>query len=277
MPAAEHARTFLVDALHLGEVGRRIGLAGEHRGHEVLLALLLKRPVETLLVAERAVRNRADALAARRPRAVSRPDLEPVGTRAEVLQRLVEAACADFHRAGDLGRALEQVGPADVADEHEVASGRAHRLAGRGLVGHQERQMLGRVAGGVQHLDVHAAHRDVVAVLDQRRACLSGEPVLPAFVTLTGQVETRAGALGQLAAARDVIGVDVRLGHVRHARALGLGRPNVLLDVAVRVDDQGLARLGTSDDVARLRQGRFEQTLEEHQDIVSRPRCPATA
>ena len=73
----------LIHPLHLREVLRRIWLPGEHLRHELVLGLALKRPVESPLVAERAVRNCADAFAARRSRAMPRPDLQPVGLRVE--------------------------------------------------------------------------------------------------------------------------------------------------------------------------------------------------
>ena len=92
--------------------------------------VVLERPVEAALVAERAVRNRADALAARGSGAVPRPDLQPVRLRLERLQAREQRLRARLHRPLHVRGALEQIGPADVADEDEVAGRRGDRLVG---------------------------------------------------------------------------------------------------------------------------------------------------
>ena len=118
--------------------------------------------------------------------------------------------------------ALEQIGPADVADEHEVAGRRRDRLVRRGAVGHEKRQMLRRVPRRVHHVDADVADRDC----DRRPSAASrparGEGVLPGRVALVRDVHRRARARRQLAGAGHEVRVDVRLGDVRDPRPFGL-------------------------------------------------------
>jgi hypothetical protein len=76
----------LVDFLHLGEVLRRLRLPREHGTRELVLVLDGEGPVEHALVADGALRNRAEPLAARRTRAVAGPDLEIVRLLLEFLE-----------------------------------------------------------------------------------------------------------------------------------------------------------------------------------------------
>ena len=57
-----------------------------------------------------------------------------------------------------LRRLLQQVGATDIADEDEVAGDHRHRFLAPGRVGHDEGEVLGRVSGGVPHLEPHATH-----------------------------------------------------------------------------------------------------------------------
>ena len=61
----QQARTFLVDPLHLLEVGGRLGLPGKHFGDETILFIDPQPPVGELLVSDRAHGHAAKALAAR--------------------------------------------------------------------------------------------------------------------------------------------------------------------------------------------------------------------
>src|SRR5690606_24818254 len=72
--AGPGALAVLVHALHLAEVHGRIGLAGEHRVDERLFLALAQPPVRQPFVAERRHRYTAEALAACRAAAVTRPD-----------------------------------------------------------------------------------------------------------------------------------------------------------------------------------------------------------
>jgi hypothetical protein len=113
-------------------------------------------------------------------------------------------------------------------------------------------------------LEPDVADPEHVTVADQRRLVLRGEAVLPVGAALGAEVERRAGGVRELARARDVVGMDVRLRHVRDAELLGGGRREVGFDVAVGVDDDRLAGGGAADEVGRLREPLIVESLEEH-------------
>ena len=158
------------------------------------------------------------------------------------------------------GGLVEQVRAADVADEDEVAGQEeAGRLGGR-AVGHQERQVLGGVARGVDRLDAQVADRDDVVVVER----LVVEAVATSRAAFGGQVEARAGARGELARAGLEVGVDVRLGDVGDAQPVARGERDEALDVAARVDHDRFAGRLAADQVARLGEVLVVDVLEQH-------------
>ena len=193
---------------------------------------------------------------------MARPDLQPVLVLRKRLQALPQRPRPHLHRPLDVGGAFEQVGTADVADEHEVAGDGGNRQVGGGAVGDQERQVLGRVAGRVQHVDADVANLQVIAVVQE--AAFRREGVLPVGIAFVGEIQRAAGLVRELARARHVVGVDVGFGDVRDPQAFVRGGLDVLVDVAVGVDDNGLAVGLAADQVAGLRNRRFEEALDEH-------------
>jgi hypothetical protein len=176
-------------------------------------------------------------------------------------------------------RALQQVRPPHRADEDEVAGKDAHRPVRRGGVGDHEAQVLGGVTRRVHHLHAHVADREGVAVAQQGGAVLRRVRVLPLRAALAAEQQPRAGSRGQLARARDEVGVDVRLGDVRHAQPLALRGLHVLCDVAAGIDDERLARGRAPHQVAGLRQRIVVEALQEHRRVrvvyPSRPSADA--
>ena len=120
---------------------------------------------------------------------MSRPDLQPVRIRLKLLQALPQRLRADLHRPGDLRGPLEQIGPPDIADEHEVAGHGRDRLIRDGAIGDQKGEVFGRVSGRVQHVDRDVADRDPIAVL---QFAIVLELILPVRIAFVGQ--TKPGA-----------------------------------------------------------------------------------
>src|SRR5690242_15663421 len=106
----------------------------------------------------------------------------------------------------------------------------------------------------MEHVDENVADLDSVAILDAFDLRLVGKGVLPGSVSLVGDVQGPAGARGQLPAPRKIVGVYVRFSDVRDPRALRFGRLDVLIRVAIGVDDDALTLFGATNHVARLRQ-----------------------
>ena len=119
--------------------------------------------------------------------------------------------------------------------------------------------------GRVEHVDADRADVDHVAIVEELGIGVGGVLVLPVLTALAAQHQLRPGRLGQRPRAGDEVGVDVRLRHVRDRELVGLGDGEVLVDVAVGVDDDRLARLVAGDDVRRLGQHVFVEAAQQHQ------------
>ena len=156
------------------------------------------------------------------------------------------------HRLGRAAAAGREVGPAHVADEQRVP-GEDHPRARRGRgVDDEDGHALGRVTRRLEEAQHDRAHTEFVAVADRtmrdRRSRLRAEH------------HRGPGALGQLTVAAHEVGVEVRLDDVADAQALRLGLGQVLLHVAARIHDRGLA-LG-ADQVGRVGQATQIELLE---------------
>ena len=65
------------------------------------------------------------------------------------------------------------------------------------------------------------------------------------------------------ARARDVVVVNVRLERVRDEHAEARGRPEIRVDVPVRVDEKGNAGVGVRDEIARVPEAGVEELLDQ--------------
>jgi hypothetical protein len=82
--------------------------------------------------------------------------------------------------------------------------------------------------------------------------------------------EAGAGARGQLAIARDVVGVDVGVDHVGDRQPARAGERDVVVHVGVgRIDDRGHARPLAADQVADAAGRLVRERLEDHRDVSS--------
>ncbi len=114
----EEAAVFPVEMGVVEEVGGRTRLAGCHRGHELLFAEHEGVVVEPL-PADRRRGLAGEVLPARGAGPVARIDAGRVGQRQQLFVEGVEQARRKLARTDAVAR--EQIGPADVADEHGVA------------------------------------------------------------------------------------------------------------------------------------------------------------
>src|SRR5262249_54841946 len=102
-----------------------------------------------------------------------------------------------------------------------------------GVLEHQEREALGRVAWGLERADHHLAHADLVTIL---------EPAVREFRAraLTDR-DGGPGPGGELLVTRHEVGMEVRLEHPLDLEPACLGLVEVHLDVARWVHHRGLA------------------------------------
>ena len=189
---------------------------------------------------------------------MGRIDLDPVGQRQQhAAQRLPEI----------LGRrGTAEVGASDGADEERVAGEDEPRLGGTRVVGHEQADRVGGVAGRVAGLQLDVAEADHVAVGERRvREGHPGRAV---------HVDGGLGGGGEVAVARDVIGVRVRLDHVGDGQALLAGDAEIVVHaVPSRVDHDGAPGLGAADQVGQAARLLVQQLLEDHATSILV--CPA--
>ena len=263
---AQQRRAFAVDALHTGEIARRLRLAAQQPRAEGRLVAELEGRVEQLLVAQRAGGDRAQCLAARAAGAVAGQDEQVIREALQPLNGVKLIARADLLAAGHPGGCLQQVRAADITGEQAVSRENAHRLVSGARVGEQDAQVLRRVAGRVQRLQANAAQPPLRAIHQQRTAGGGGIGVLPVRAAHPAQEAVRSGGRGQLARTADEIGMDVRLGHLGDAQPFAGRSFKVGGDVARRIDDQCFARRLAAQHIGGLGQRRIVEVPEQHSD-----------
>ena len=140
-----------------------------------------------------------------------------------------------------------------------VSPVRAARADARGRtleVVDEDRDRLGRVAGRLERDEPHLPEVDRVAVGERRERVLGLGP--------GAEVDPRAHAVAQLEVSGEEVGVEVREQDVLDPAAEALGVGEVLVDVALRVDDGGGTRDGIGDEVRRVCQAAEVVLLELH-------------
>ena len=125
-----------------------------------------------------------------------------------------------------------QVGTTNIPDEQRVASKDGVGFCPVFLqIEHQDRDGLDGVAGSFEDLEAQSRKVEHIAVLHCREGI---------FRLCAGtQMDGRAAAVAQLQMAGDEVGVEVGEKHVADMKAKLLGVAQVLLNVALRIDDDG--------------------------------------
>src|SRR5712691_4343232 len=218
-------------AFHLHGLRRDVGELVDKR-----LARERKHGVPPLLEGDRAGGLATHPGAAGGPREMRRVDLDVVREG----QQLAWDAVVEHARV--LPDLPGQVRTADRADEERVAREYEPRIGPAPKVGDQERDAIRGVPGGVEHLDPGVAQLDLLAV-DQRRERKSHLRRLVQAVVGTGEARERR-------ATRTMVGVDMRIDHVRDAHALRRRERGVRLDVPLLwIDDRALAQAATAEEI----------------------------
>ena len=161
----------------------------------------------------------------------------------------------------------EQVGPPDRADQDRPPAEQQARVVRDGPVGHPVRHVLGRVARRVEHLEAQAP--------DVEAGPAGQAGVLVAELGTGADDMGRAGQGREVASARDVVVVEVRLDDVADPQAAPGGDREVDVDVAPRIDDRGDPGVLVRDERGQVAQPADRERLEPHRYIITRP--PSTA
>src|SRR5262245_55150987 len=129
------------------------------------------------------------------------------------------------------------------------------------------------MTGRVQCFDLDVTDLELAAFVQESGLRRTSPGVFPVSVAGIGEVWLGPGTLGQLAHTREKIGVDVSLGHRDNLEPGPVRRLDVLLYVAVGINDQSLTGLPASDEIAHLRELLLIEPLEDHGKRIS----PVTA
>src|SRR5262245_55717778 len=126
--------------------------------------------------------------------------------------------------------------------------------------------MFWGMARCMQNVEANLPNAKSIAVVKQPRSRVAAESVLPVRTALGGDTERGARTTSQLAAAGDEIGRNVSLGYGGDAQALGTGSIKVAFDVAIGIDDHGLA--GAAQQKAGLRKLILVKTFQNHVEFL---------
>ena len=222
---AANDRAVAIDFLHPREVRRRLRQIGEDGIHECRLRGLLQERVEAPFLPDGRMWRMADAGAAKRAGAMPRVDFDGiVEGHQSIEQRVVQVTGQPARLIG-----AKQIGATDGSDEQRVAGEDASGSIG---FAHEQRNVLGRVARRMQHVDCDVPDAQRLAV----RRFVKREPERSAR---TGDDLRAKGR--KLAGAGDEIGVDVRFDRVGERQPMSRRYRGVRVDVAPGVDDRSRA------------------------------------
>ena len=159
--------------------------------------------------------------------------------------------------AADQPRAA-QVGAAHVADEQGVAGENGLRvgICGRAVV-NDDGDRFGCVAGGFQYFQAHAAEFEsvAIAVRNKRVRRFGGG----------AEMDGCADAIAQLQMPGDEIGVEMGQEYVLDLQGMLRREGNIVIRVALRVDDDGGTGLLVADDVRGVGEAGKIELLEDHE------------
>lgn len=261
---AHDGRALAVFALHPAEVGVGVGLAVEEFVDEALLVVCCEvgtPPGVEPLVTDGGGGDGAEGLAAGAARAVTGMDLDVVGKGQELVPQAGEELRGAFEAGIDsAGCLIEQVRPAQVTGEDEVAGEQVAGMVAERTVGDQERQVFRCVPGGVDGLDADIAESELVAVVEP----FAVELVLPVRASFTRYVNRGPGRGGQLAGAGEVVGVNVGFGNGHDLHAVPFGEILVDGNVAAAVDNNRFTLGLAADQVAGLGEVFVVNALDKH-------------
>jgi hypothetical protein len=147
--------------------------------------------------------------------------------------------------------------PADIADKQRVAGedGVRVRLAAIAIED-QDGDRLRCVSRGLERLQPYGAELDAIAVGQRReRVFRFGRGA---------QIDGGADAIPQLEMTRDEIGMKVRQQHVRDPQVVLARERQILIDVALRIDDGSNLRALVADEIRRVRKAIQVELVENH-------------
>jgi hypothetical protein len=136
------------------------------------------------------------------------------------------------------------------------------------MVGDGKAKMLRGVPRSVKGADLNFANLKGISVGQEVKIGQVESPlVLPVLATFAGEVERGLGMNGKLTDSGEEVGVDVSIGCRDNSEIVFCRDSEVALNVALGINDDGLARSLTADEVGVLREGGIGDLAKEHHSI----------
>ena len=253
------------------KVRRGVRLPLQDEVHEGLFFLTrcAQGRIEADFVANGAAGNGRQCFSAHASGAVAGPDTQVFGQTEYALRGGVEMAGCRLHRIGFSDRRLQKVGPPKVSYKNEIARENPHRFVGaRTPVGDFKRKVFGGVTGCVQGAEVHFPDTEAVTVPQQGdRAAVVRPLVLPTRSALARQVGAAPVTLDEFPASRKEVRVNVCFDHRYDPEVLAMRALHIAVDVALRVNDKGLAGAPASHQIGVLCELRVADLPQNHDSV----------
>ena len=178
-----------------------------------------------------------------------------VGQRQQLLpQRVVELPAKVCSRPPECDT---KVRTADVADEQRIAG--QHGVGGGGAaieIEDENRDRFGGMARRLECLEAHASQLHTIAVSERRERELR--------LRRPAKIDRRADAIAQLQVTGDEVRVKVREKDVLYLETVRVGERQILIDVALRIDDRRSARQFVANQIGRVREAIQIELMEDH-------------
>jgi hypothetical protein len=182
-------------------------------------------------------------------------------------QQLAVHAVVELLGEPKLGAGAEEVGAADAPREERVAGEHEPRLRGATAVRHEDRQAVGRVAGGMQERHADVPHLVLLVVLDGDVRKLDRRRAV--------HEDGGTGGGGQPARARDVVGLHVGLDDVGHPHGLLARGLQVRLDLELWIHHSARSGAASPEQIAGAAGLGGEELTEDHRGTSWRERLAA--
>ena len=254
----ERRRALAVDCRVGGKVRGGFRKVSRHHPDELVLRHRRERVVEAALLADGRRSLLRDVAPAHRACAVRGPDLD----RVVELQKFSVQALVQ-HRRHHLRRVAaraREVGPSNVADEERVARQNLLRLRRDFRVNDDDGDAFGRVPRRFEKAQDDFPDLDLVAIVHRK--------VLEARARLRAEDDLRARARREFPVPAHEVCVQVRLDDVLDFQPSRLCLGDVLVNVALRVNDRGLAF--RADEIGGVRETSEVKLFEVHEETPVR-------
>ena len=237
------------------EIRRSFGLIGGDQADELLLGHGLQGVVDAALFADGGDGFFADGFSAERACAVCRIDKAGVREGQQLRVERVEEQSAEI--GGGPAESHPKIGAADITDKKGVAGENGEWVGSAAVeIENEKGNGFRRVARSFESLQANAAEFDSAAVAQRSKAVFG--------LGFGAEIDGGADAVAQFEMTGDEIGMEMREDDMLDLQMMLGGESNVLIDVALGIDNSGDGGLRIADEVGSVREARKIKLFENH-------------